>query len=202
MSNETSLREDISFLRNLAESGRKGPILGGIFLAAAGIVFGGASFLDFAAMQGWFPVRGTSLWLGASAVFVLLWFVLFFRLKASGKVAHSATNASFGVIWSAIAPGVLTAFGTTLLISNRMQSGIVLAAYVPVIYAFYGTAWFASGALARRSWMFIAALGSFAYAFVIAFMTDSPYQSVAMGGGLLLLLTLPGLKLAADEARA
>jgi len=202
MSNETSLREDISFLRHLAESGRNGPILGGIFLAAAGVVFGSACFLDFAAMQGMFPVRGGPLWLGASAVFTLLWFVLFFRMKASGKKVQSASSASFGMIWSAIAPGVLTAFGTTLLIAHQTQNNAVLAAYVPVIYAFYGTAWFASGALAKRSWMFIAALGSFAYAFVVALMAASPYLSVAMGGGLLLLLTLPGLKLAADEARS
>ena len=57
------------------------------------------------------------------------------------------------------------------------------------------------GALAKRGWMFIAAAGSFVFAFVMALLTDMPVQSLAMGAGLLLLLTLPGLKLVADEAR-
>lgn len=200
--NSDTLHDDISYLRKLAESGRSGPILGGIFLAAAGVIFGAASVLDFAAMRGMFPVRGTELWLGASAAFALIWLALFFRMRFSNtKAAPSQTNAIFGAIWLACAPGVLVAFGTTVLIAHQSNNLAILSAYVPVIYAFYGTAWFASAALARRSWMFLASVGSFAFAFVIALFSNSDYESLVMGGGLLLLLTLPGLKLARDEAR-
>jgi hypothetical protein len=200
--NSDTVHDDISYLRKLAESGRSGPILGGIFLAAAGIIFGAASILDFAAMRGLFPVRGSELWLGASGVFTLIWLVLFFRMRCTGTAASpSQTNATFAAIWMACAPGVLVAFGTTVLIAHQSNNLAILSAYVPVIYAFYGTAWFASAALARRSWMFLAALGSFVFAFVIALFSNSEYESLAMAGGLLLLLTLPGLKLAKDEAR-
>jgi hypothetical protein len=204
MGDENTLRDDISFLRQMAESGRKGPILGGIFLAGAGVVFGGASFLDGAMQNGLVPFRIGSgpLWIGAALVFTAFWLAMYFRLMRNKKPLASAQNATFGVIWSACGAGVMVCFLTTILIARDLHSPVVQAAYVPVIYAFYGTAWFASGALARRSWMFYAGLGSYLFAFITALVIDTPYVTLTMGVGLLLLLTAPGLKLAMDEAKS
>jgi hypothetical protein len=204
MGDENSLREDISYLRQMAESGRKGPIMGGIFLAGAGAVFGGACFVDAARQHGLLPQSLTSLqiWLGAAAVFAVFWVAMFLRLMKHGKPVAAAPNAVFGTIWSASGIGVMVCFLTTLLIARELHSDVVLAGYVPVIFAFYGTAWFASAALARKAWMHVAGAGSFAYAFAVALLIDSPWITLAMGAGLLLLLTLPGLKLVADEARS
>jgi hypothetical protein len=70
-----------------------------------------------------------------------------------------------------------------------------------VIFAFYGTAWCISAVVAKRGWMMLAGGVAFVFAFLMAVLTNTPAQSMAMGGGLLLLLTLPGLKLAQDETR-
>lgn len=204
MGDETSLREDISFLRQMAESGRKGPIMGGIFLAGAGVVFGTACFVDGARQHGILPQSLSSLqiWFGAAAVFVVFWLAMFFRMLKRKKPVATAPNATFGTIWSACGIGVMVCFLTTLLISRELHSTIVLAGYVPVIFAFYGTAWFASAALARKGWMHVAGVGSFVYAFAVAMLIDSPWMTPAMGAGLLLLLTLPGVKLVIEEAQS
>jgi hypothetical protein len=202
MSNENSLHEDISYMRQLAESGRKGPILGGVFLAAAGIVFGVACAISWAVRSGVMPVRGWNelyLWLGAFAIFGVFWVVLFLRLMARGPKAATQPNATFGTIWSACGLGVMVVFGTTVLIANRLNAPVILNAYIPLIFAFYGTAWFASAALAKRRWMYIAGVGSFLFSFVLAFLAENPAQVLAMGAGLILLLTLPGLKLMSSE---
>lgn len=201
MSDENSLREDISYLRQMAESGRKGPIMGGIFLAGAGVVFGGACFLDGAMQTGLVPFRigEGPLWIGAGVVFTLFWLAMVVRMTRLKKPVSSAPNATFGVIWSSCGAGVMVAFLTTLLVAEKMHVPAVAAAYVPVIYAFYGTAWFASGALARKRWMFFAGLGSFIFAFVMAMLSATPWLILAMGLGLLALLTLPGIKLVLDE---
>lgn len=201
MSDENSLREDISYLRQMAESGRKGPIMGGIFLAGAGVVFGGACFLDGAMQTGLVPFRigEGPLWIGAGVVFTLFWLAMVVRMTRLKKPVSSAPNATFGVIWSSCGAGVMVAFLTTLLVAEKMHVPAVAAAYVPVIYAFYGTAWFASGALARKRWMFFAGLGSFLFAFVMAMLSATPWLILAMGLGLLALLTLPGIKLVLDE---
>lgn len=204
MTDEHSLREELSFLRHMAESGRRGPLLGGIFLAGAGVVFGGASFLDGAMQNGLVPFRisEATLWIGASGVFAAFWLAMFFRMMKNQKPIGTAQSAMFGTIWSACGAGVMVCFLTTLLIADASHTPVIKAAYVPVIYAFYGTAWFASGALARRRWMFLAGLGSFVFAFIVASLVMTSWLTIAMGIGLLLLLTVPGLKLAMDEARS
>jgi hypothetical protein len=204
MADERSLHEEISFLRQMAESGRRGPLLGGIFLAGAGLVFGGASFLDGAMQTGLVPFRISEgpLWIGASLVFAAFWLAMFFRMLKNQKPVGTAQSSMFGTIWSACGAGVMVCFLTTLLIAHNAQAPMIKAAYVPVIYAFYGTAWFASGALARRRWMFYAGIGSYLFAFVIASLAMTVWLTIAMGIGLLLLLTVPGLKLAMDEARS
>jgi hypothetical protein len=205
MNTTETLRDDISSLRKLAESGRRGPILGGIFLAGAGVVFGLACFVSGAADMGLLPLAGWAqlyLWLGAFGVFALFWLFMFWQLKgrSPAPVANHST-AVFGTIWGASGAGVMVAFFSTLVVASVANSTLVLAAYIPVIFAFYGTAWFASAALAKRAWMALAGGVSFVFAFIMAVLTNTPAQSLAMGVGLLLLLTLPGLKLAQDEAK-
>jgi hypothetical protein len=204
MSNENSLHEDISYMRQLAESGRKGPILGGVFLAAAGIVFGVACAISWAVRTGVMPVKGWNelyLWLGAFGVFALFWVFAFLRLMSRGPRAATAPNATFGTIWTASGFGVMVVFCTTLVVANRLNAPVVLNAYIPAIFAFYGTAWFASAALGKRTWMYVAGVGSFLFAFVMALLSENPLQVLAMGVGLILLLTLPGLKLMSSETR-
>lgn len=204
MTDENALREDISYLRKLAESGRQGPILGGIFLAGAGVVFGTACFLDNAMRAGLLPfqVGELPLWLGAAAVFVVFWLAMVGRMMKHKLAPAGTQNATFGTIWSACGAGVMVCFLTTLLIADRLHVPAVQAAYVPVIYAFYGTAWFASGALAKKRWMYLAGLGSYVFAFIVAALVNTIWMTAAMGAGLLLLLTLPGLKMVRDETSA
>jgi hypothetical protein len=199
------LREDISFLRQLAESGRKGPILGGIFLAAAGLVFGIACVVSWLGYQDILPIHGWgqfSIWAAAFVVFWIVWLVLFRRMRAA-NVAMGSGNASatFGVIWGVSGIGVMVAFLTVEVVTWRLNAPVVQAGFVPTVFAFYGAAWMANGAIAKRGWMLVAGAGSFVFAFAIAFLSDTPLQVLVMGAGLLLLLALPGLKLVADEAR-
>jgi hypothetical protein len=49
--------------------------------------------------------------------------------------------------------------------------------------------------------MFAAAVGSFAFSLIMAAMAENRLQIPAMGVGVLLLLTLPGLRLMKEEAR-
>jgi len=206
MNNTEILRDEISYLRKLADSGRKGPILGGIFLAGAGVVFGVGCFVSGAGDMGLVPLTGYAqlyIWLTAFVIFALFWLVIFWRLRGRTPVPIATrSTAVFGTIWGASGAGVMVAFFCTLIVASVTKSPVVLTGYIPIIFAFYGTAWFTSSALAKRGWMALAGAAAFAFAFLMALLTGTPAQSLAMGVGLLLLLTLPGLKLAQDETRA
>ena len=201
MTNDT-VKDDISYMRRLAEQGRSGPILGGTFLVAAGLVFGAACIVDWAARSGWLPISGWGflyLWLGAFAVFGAVWFALFFRLRTYPSKATGSANTAFGVAWSACAIGVFVALGSVEIVATVINAPIVLNAYVPMIFTFYGIAWFTSAAMARRTWMFAAAASSFVVSLIMAALAENTLQVAVMGVALLLLLTLPGLRLMKEE---
>jgi len=72
MSDMQSVRDDIAFMRALAEEGRSTPLLGGAIMLTAGLVFGGASLAHFiisisgAHLTPWiYP----TLWVGAGVFF-------------------------------------------------------------------------------------------------------------------------------------
>ncbi|MGA7712592.1 MAG: hypothetical protein WCA81_11870 [Rhizomicrobium sp.] len=197
-------REDISYMRQLAEQGRRGPIVGGTFFVAAGIVFGAACLADGAARAGLLPISGWEflyLWLGAFAVFGLVWRALYFRLRSFPGKATSGSNAAFGIAWSACAVGVFVALAAVEIVAAVINAPIVLNAYIPMIFVLYGIAWFTTAAIARRHWMFAAAAGSFAFSLIMAALAENKLQVAVMGLALLLLLTLPGLLLMKEETR-
>ena len=198
-----TLKEDISYMRRLAETGRRGPILGGAFLAAAGLVFGAACFVHWAAMSGRLPIGGWGilyLWLAAIAVFAVVWFVLFFRFRAREQAAPSATNAAFGLAWSICAVGILMSYASVMIVAHVLKAPIVLNAYLPIIFTFYGVAWAVCAAMARRRWMYVPAVASACFALILAALVQSPLEMAVMGLALLLLLTAPGLKLMRQES--
>ena len=198
-----TIKDDISYMRRLAEHGRSGPIFGGTFFVAAGVVFGASCIVDWAGRSGSVPISGWGflyLWLGAFAVFGILWCALYFRLRNFPGKNTSASNAAFGVAWSACAVGVFVALAAMEIVAVVVKTSIVLNAYIPVVFAFYGIAWFTTAAITRRRWMFAAAAGAFAYALIMGALAENPLQTLAMGVGLQLLLTLPGLQLMREEA--
>ena len=198
----TDLKDDISYMRELAEQGRRGPIFGGMVLAAAGVVFGATCFIDWAARSGLLPITGWEflyLWLGAFAVFGVVWCALFLRLRHFPGKATSASNVAFGVAWSAIAVAVFVALAAVEIVAAVVKAPIILNAYIPMIFVLYGVAWFASAAMARRPWMYWAATGSFIFALIMAALAENRLHIPAMGIALLLLLTLPGLRMMKEE---
>ena len=67
--------------------------------------------------------------------------------------------------------------------------------------AFYGTAWFVAGAMARRRWMYAASIIAFVSTLMTAALTGDQRQLLVWGVALLLSLSAPGFKLMFEEPR-
>ncbi|MGB8601150.1 MAG: hypothetical protein WCD42_03030, partial [Rhizomicrobium sp.] len=106
----SDLREDIHYLRELAEDGRRGPILGGLFLASAGIVFGLACFVQWAALSRQFnaaPFVGGGFWCAVFAFYTLIWLVLFRRERRAKAAVTGRSDQYFAAIWGSLALGII-----------------------------------------------------------------------------------------------
>jgi len=204
MSNDT-VKDDIAYMRTLAEHGRKGPIFGGTFLAAAGIVFGIACLVQWAAINGRLAISDRQMhwiWTGAYVVFAVIWLALWFRLRGRRRaVAPNASNAVFGVAWIVNAVGLLAAYGTTTIAASITKTPELLYAFIPMIFIFYGIAWGLSAVMARRRWMYLPAAASFGFAFAVAALTGNPAELAVVGVAIVILLTPPGLKLMVEEPK-
>jgi hypothetical protein len=204
MTNDT-VKDDISYMRRLAEQGRRGPILGGAFLAAAGVVFSITCFVQWAAATGRLAIAGREMewiWSGSYIVFAVVWFVLWFGLRARRHaVAANSSNIVFGVAWTANALGVLMAYATTAIAVSITHLQELFYAFIPMIFIFYGISWGLGAVMARRPWMYLAAGGSFAFALGVAALTNNPAELAVVAAALLILLTVPGLKLMFEEQK-
>jgi hypothetical protein len=188
-------------MRSMAEQGRRGPILGGAFLAAAGLVYGGAALLQWLVEVHAITMRIPQLWIGASVLFTLIWLVLFFRLRSTATQAPGAAQFTFGMAWSGCGLGIVTMLCAIAIAAGRMNIPQLLEVNAFVAFAFYGTAWFVSGALSRQAWMFGVAVAAFATTLVLALLINSSAQMLAFAAGLFCTLTVPGFVLAARGGR-
>ena len=205
MSNPNTIHEDITYMRRLAEAGRRGPIAGGAFLAAAGVVFSITCLVQWAATTGQLAITGPQMawiWFGSYVLFAVVWFALWFGLRSRRRaMAASSSNAVFGIAWIANAVGVLMAYATTAIAASITHSQELFYAFIPMIFIFYGISWGLSAVMAHRRWMYLAAGGSFAFALGVAALTNNPAELAVTGVALVILLTLPGLKLMFEEPK-
>lgn len=185
-----ALRDDIAFLRVLAESGRDKPMPGGAILFAVGLIYGAASLLVWRLAlrdpSDWLSINTT--WMGAGVICLAVVSVLLRRIPKQATTLQAAS----GIAWSAA--GLMSLFISLSLgvIGWRMQSLVPVYGMPSIILAVYGGVWFIGGTLLRQRWMQLCALASFATTLIAAWVATQPAVFLVFGLALLALLAAPG----------
>jgi hypothetical protein len=166
MTDQNAIRDDIAFMRTLAEEGRSGPI-GGSILVASGLSFGSASLAIW--------ICATWRLLHANWQFSAIWFasmavLLAYLLigKAISGPTRGQTPRAVGVAWSGAGLSIFFVGLSVAVMAEHGKDAFVAAAFMPFIQCIYGSAWFAAAALTRARWLYAVAFGSFAAALVTA----------------------------------
>jgi hypothetical protein len=186
-----TLREDIAFMRSLAEEGRAGSLAGGSILMCAGLIYAVAALVTaYAEANGlitngvFFPI----VWFGATALFLLCLFFLKSGMPAKTGAPRGASLAWTGAGWS-----IFVIVIALMLMSYRANAWWLMAACAPMILAIYGGCWFVAAAVSKLRWLYGVAFGSFLMAGVTAWYAQQPTsQFLAYAAALLALLALPG----------
>jgi len=103
--------------------------------------------------------------------------------------------------WSGCGIGIMVMLGAVAIAAGRMHLPQLMETNAFVAFAFYGTAWFVSGALSRQVWMFAVALAAFATTLLLAALIGTPMEVLALSAGLLLTLAVPGIVLTSRAGR-
>lgn len=188
------IRDDIAYMRALADEGRRAPPLGGAILLAGGLIWSATSLTAWAIAtrllalplpwMGWIWFVGLGLFFAALTVLVR---------RHQGKPGHSAVNNRvMRTAWSATGWSIFT-FGFCVAAACwKLHSNIPTALIAPFILTVYGIGWTMAAAMADQKWLKWTAVGSFASAVVVACSVGSPVTYLIYAGCLLLLLALPG----------
>jgi hypothetical protein len=184
-----AIRDDIAFLRSLAEAGRGGPLKGGSILMAAGLIYAACAFVTWgAAASPMSPLFMPILWFGGTGLFFVALFVLRRRLGTK-----TDTNEAAGLIWAGAGWALFVIVLSLIVMAYRSNAGWILAAICPIVLATYGAAWTVAGILTKVGWMRLVGLGAFAMALVCAWYSlEMRTLFLVYGVSLLGLVALPG----------
>jgi hypothetical protein len=166
MTDQNAIRDDIAFMRTLAEEGRSGPI-GGSILVASGLSFGSASLAVWICAT-WRLLHANwqfnAIWFGSMVVFLVYLFIG----KAIGGPIRGQTPRAVGVAWSGAGWAMFFVGLSLVVMTVHGKDAYVANAFMPFIQCIYGSAWFVAAALTRARWLYAVAFGSFAAALVTA----------------------------------
>ena len=187
-----TLKDDIAFIRGLAEAGMDTQAKGGSILAASGLIFGTASLACW-----WGLVVGhvannlfyATTW-GASGV---LFFLSLFLLRREMAPKPGVSRAA-GLIWAGAGWGAFIVIVSLIIIAFRTQSGWAMGIISPVILGMYGATWIVAGMLSGKRWLHAIGYGSAIMALVCAWFIQVPGTLFLIYGlSLFALMAAPGL---------
>lgn len=189
---DQSVRDDIAFMRSLAEAGRTGNMAGGEILLCAGLIYAVASFATAGCMAAGLVTSGLFMpivWFGATALFLFC----LFTLKASARERASGAAGSAGAAFSSAGLSIFFIIVSLMLIAYRANAWVIMSASAPVIVAIYGGCWWLAAVLTKIRWLYAVAYGSFAAGLAMAWYATEPVMQFTLYGvTLLLLLAAPG----------
>ncbi|MHB8284286.1 MAG: hypothetical protein ACYDD1_06380 [Caulobacteraceae bacterium] len=196
-----TVRDDLAFIKALAQEGRRAPLLNGRILLATGVIYGAASLGEWAMAVGVLQLPRAWLWgvwLLATAIFYpLLWS---FRRASCGRPGASAVNnVAAGAAWRGLGYAVLTMVVATGLAAWREHSAIVWDTFPCAVLVFYGAGWMVAAAMSQLAWVRWVAAGCLICAVAVGVVAGTPASCLVFAAGCLLLVALPGWLLLRQE---
>ena len=201
MSDMQSVRDDIAFMRALAEEGRAAPLLGGAILLTAGLVFGGASVAHFAIsasgahLTPWiYPI----LWIGSAVVFTVILQVLKTRYRGRPGIS-SPSNRAMGGVWQGVGWAAFALFIALGIASWKLDSPVIFGLFPSAILVLYGAAWTLAARMSDLKWMRWIALMAFVFAALMPLLLNDTRIYLVYAAALGLTAALPGVLLMRQE---
>lgn len=191
-----SAREDIAFMRNLAEEGASGPLLGGSFLLATGLIYAAASAATWVVIITRVPSLfwGSWPWIWgiALATHVLAMTVIGLRLRGRRSGAMTRSNRVFAWTWNGVGMAIMACLASFFLESKLGHSWGAYEGFPTMILALYGVGWTATAASSKERWAWAVAGLSFLFAIASGPLLRNVNLVLLFALALLLLLAAPG----------
>lgn len=201
-----SLRDDLDYIRDLAESGARAPLLGGRFLAWWGGVVTLAYLGHYLAIEGVFglaPRLIPWMWLAFMIVGLGGFFILLALMPRDKPGRGSAGNRAEQSIWMFAGLAIFAFFLGAIAAQFLSGAGAALSpnASLPLVFAVYAVSLATTGALAANRTLQLAGWTALILVAVTTALQGSGLLYLAAAAGAFLTVFLPGLALLRAEPK-
>jgi hypothetical protein len=188
-----SARDDLAFLRALAEGGGESQRGTGMALVAGGLLYALQCFVSGAQAYGWAHLSDAFMGIfsvGITAVFLIAisWMSWKGRNAPRGGVAARALTAAFAASGTATL-SMLCVFASIAIRENNLMIWLL---YPCAVFALQGAAWMVAWMLRRRGWLGVVAAGWLVSAVVLAWTIGTPLYPMIAGVALVAFMAVPG----------
>jgi len=195
---------DIAYVRQLAESGARAPLVGGRFMAWWGLMVSIAYTAHHLALKGMIGDGGTVfafIWIGFAISGTLGQFMLARSMPAKAG-AGSAGNRASHTVWAAGAFAIASMVVGCVIAVRTGAGPATFDWIVPVAFAVYACALIVTGSLAGERIAVVAGYGAVAMVGLLTALILHPDRYLLAAGGVAATVLLPGLLLMLREPRA
>jgi len=189
-----TVRDDLAFMRALADTpDRANKAMGQAFLAA-GIIYGIQGLVQWASAIGAITLIGwgyLGFVIGCSVAFLVVLGVIIWKNR--GHKSNSAVRRAYEAAFQGAGLANVCIVIVFIVANIRTGDGGVWYFYTPFIYAIQGVAWYLAFRMRKRAWLGLVALGWYAGAVALGLTAHSPTYVLVIALSLILLLAGPGL---------
>jgi hypothetical protein len=189
-------REDIAFMRAMAEEGARRPILGGSILLATGLIWATACFGDWLVMTN-LPPRVAVVWMnwiggsGLAAQFLGIAVLVASLRRGRGGTLNRA-NRVFAQAWNAVGFAIMACLASFFLSAWLAHKPDVFLGFPAVILTLYGVGWTVTASASDVRWTWGVAMLSFLFAIATGAVAGNVNLPLLFAVAIILLLAVPG----------
>lgn len=201
MSDLSRLKADIDFVKALAVEGGQVPLNGGFPLFLAGLVFGAAALLHYAAAVSISPfiqLSSFAIWGSAMLVYALWGIGWGIKNRAALKMQGNK-NRVVGTVWGGIGFSIFLFSLTLAILSYRLQHSQLGVFMMPIVLGLYGLGWIITAEISAQRWMTWVGMGCFVTTLLIAWLSLRPEQLLVYALALVCSALIPGWLLMGKE---
>jgi hypothetical protein len=197
-----AIRDDLAFMRALAQEGRRAPLLIGHNMLVGGILYGTLCLFVWSMATGLiaapFWMEG-AVWFVATPPYMAYSYMRRTQWRCSRPGATAITNRAVHAAWRGIGYAMLSLMAAFAIGAYQMKTAAAFGLFPSVVMAFYGLGWLVASAMSETKWLRAVSVVSFIAAVVIALAADSKAEYLVMAAALYLLMALPGWLLTRAE---
>ncbi len=204
MSDLSRLKADVDFIKTMAVEGGQVPLNGGFPLFLAGLIFGVAALLHYAAAVSISLFGGLStfvIWGGALSLYALWGLGWGLKNRAALKVQGNK-NRIVGAVWGGVGFSIFLFSVTLAILGYRLQNPQLGVLMMPVVLVLYGLGWIITAEVSAQRWMTWVGIGCFVITLLIAWLSLGPEQLLVYALALFCSALIPGWLLMAKEKTA